>query len=74
VSIEKSPDRIGPQQFQHKPRRNVKIAVDLPAMELDFQQQSRFLVANPPQFRRLDRLSQHAISSRMETSAGNLNT
>jgi hypothetical protein len=61
VSIEKPPDRVGFQQLQHKPGWNAKILVDLPAMELDFQKRSGFLVADPSQFRRLNLLSQHAI-------------
>jgi hypothetical protein len=64
MSIEKSADRLGLQQLQDKSRWNTKVAVDFAAVELGLQDSSRFLVANPSQFRRLDRLLQHATSPR----------
>jgi hypothetical protein len=62
-SVEISPDGVSFQQLQHKLGWNTKILVYFSALELSFKKRGRHLIADRPQLRRVDFLSQHAISA-----------
>jgi hypothetical protein len=64
MSIEISPDRFGFQQLHYKLCGNIEVVVDLSAVKLGFKNCGVHLVADRPQFGRVDLLPQHKTLSR----------